>query len=235
MRPTSQKWVMGGFIGLALAAQGWAVDRYVIEAPTSLTIGDSGALIKVTPMAGGAVDSTAHEVEFTNLPVGVSILPVDPATDLGVSGPTSFKIFVSSNVRPGPLSPVCQKKEVPSVQGSAVILLEKPVSRFVLFPLPRSVEKPGLTQLQIVALDDRGIVVPSYRGDLFLRSSAGQLESDQVLGNEFDKGVAVVPLLFRGAIPVGVVRVSVEEQVPGPGRTTSAQGETSVKSKAVTQ
>lgn len=222
---------MGGFIGLALAAQGWAVDRYVIEGPVSMTVGGSESIIKVTPMSAGGVDNSSHEIEFVNLPTGVEILPIDPSQGMVVAGPTDFKIKVGGTVRPEPLSPVCQKKGDPAVQGSVLIIVEKPIARFLLFPLPRSVDKPNLLQIKIVALDDRGLVVTTYGGDLILRSSVGQLESEQVLGSLFDKGTAVTPLLFRGIPPVGTLRVSVEERVPGSGRTTPAQGEVSVKLK----
>jgi hypothetical protein len=231
MRPTSRKWVMGGFIGLALSVQGWAVDRYVIEGPVSMTVGGLESTIKVTPMAGGGVDKAPHEVEFSNLPTGVEILPIDPSRGMGVAGPTDFRIKVGNGVRAEPLSPLCQMKGDPSVHGSAVILLEKPVSRFVLFPLPRSVDQPKLLNLQIVALDDRGVVVTSYRGDLVLRSSVGSLENDGVEGEQFNKGVAVIPLLFQGEAPVGTLRISTEERAPSFGRTVSARGEVSMKIK----
>lgn len=231
IRSTSRNWYVGGSILLALAVRGWAVDRYVIEGPASMTVGGAESLIKVSPMSAGAVDNSLHEIEFTNLPTGVAILPMDPAQGMAVAGPTAFRLMVGAEVPPDPFGPVCQKKGDPAVLGTAVILLEKPVSRFVLLSLPRSVEKPELIHLQIVALDDRGFVVTSYQGDLTLRSSAGLLESDLLAGEQFNRGMAVVPILFRGAAPVGALKIFVEERAPGPGRTVSARGEISVKLK----
>lgn len=231
LRPNLREWVIGGFIGLAWVVQGWAVDRYVVEGPASMIVGGSESIIKVTPLSAEGVDNSLHEIEFTNLPIGVDILPVDPARGMAVAGPTDFRVTVGAHVRPDPFGPVCQKKGEPTVVGSATILLEKPVSRFILVTLPRSVEKPDLIQLQITALDDRGFVVTSYRGDLTLRSSAGSLESDLLLGERFHTGVAVAPIRFRGSAPVGVLRVSVEERTLGPGRTVPAGGELSVKVK----
>lgn len=230
--PTS-KWLIGGFSGLALTVQGWAVDRYSIEAPVTMTVGSLGSVLKVIPMSERGVDNVLHEIEFVNLPTGVEIIPVDPSRGMAVSGPTHFLVRVSETVQPGPLSPICLKKGDPRVQGSTVITLENPVARFALLALPRSVEQPQLLQLQIVALDARGGVVPSYAGDLLFQSSSGRIEIDSSLGIKFEKGVAVAPLFFQGAVPVGRVRVTVEERVPGPGRTVPAQGETLVKMKAI--
>jgi hypothetical protein len=228
----SRIWMICGALFLGLVGQGFAVDRYVLDVPTSVNIGEKDVLIRVTPLASGRVDETSHSVEFVNLLEGIEIHPVDPVQGMVVRGPTDFKLSVGMEVRPGAIGPVCQKVGNPSIQGSAAILLERPAAQFVLSLLPPSVETPLLPQIQIIALDVVGAVVTSYNGEVRLRPSLGVLKDDRVPGDQFSQGVARVSLSWEGLPPSGTFQCVVEEMVPSRGQTELARGEALLKMRA---
>lgn len=83
-----------------LAGLSGAVDGYRLEGPKSLPVGGQGT-VTVFPMEGRRADPTPHVIEFTNLPAGVTVSPVDAQAGWTVRGPAEYKIAFSTAVRPG--------------------------------------------------------------------------------------------------------------------------------------
>ncbi len=200
-------WILGG-VSL-LAGQGWAVDRYDVSAPASAMIGGPAIQFTVDPRQSGAADPTPHLVKFINLPAGVRVTPL-AAKGIPVEGTTRFTLSVDPSVTPGSITLQVQKSNSSKIQGVANILLERPVARFILAPLDLAYQgRAGdPLRLQMIASDEAGAVVTSFKGPVDFSAEGVRIEGAEVPGEGFTEGMARVTLRFT------------QVDQPGPHRLT---------------
>lgn len=197
MRPTSQKWVMGGFIGLALAAQGWAVDRYTLEIPSSVMAGDTATLIKVIPVTSGEVAPPPHLIKFLGLPSGIRIEPLS-SSSLTVDGPTQFRLIVDPSFAERRVVVRVQKTDDTKVTGSGFFNVDRTVTRFSITPAGMTAPQLGVPfRFQVVAMDNDGAIVTSYKDPVDLKVDRGDVQDPVIEGDRFVKGVTFVDLTFN--------------------------------------
>lgn len=208
---------------LTFSALAGAVDGYRLEGPTTLPVGGEG-LLRVVPLDGRQNDNSPHDIEFVNLPAGVSVVRSDPSAGMTLQGPAEFKILFSTSTRPRPVGVVVRKVDQPTVLGSWVIRAIPSPARLVVTPLPPRVGDPT-RRIRLVALDDRGLIATDFRDQVFLTPSAGALVDDRVPADRFVNGVAEVEIQFRGALPAGGARLTARAASVPAGRKSAPRGE----------
>lgn len=197
-----RKCLLGGFLVVAFAVQGMAVDRYALEIPSSVMVGGSPTLIKVIPLASGEVDPIPHLVQFIGLPTGVRIDPVAPSSSLVVSGPTQFNLSLDPTLVERRVLVRVQKSGTPKVNGGGFLNVDRPVSVFSITPAGMTSPRVGIPfRFQVIALDREGAVVRSYKDPVDLRVDIGEVQDSLIEGAQFTKGVAFVDLMFSEATP----------------------------------
>jgi hypothetical protein len=208
---------------LSLAGLSRAVDSYRLDGPSSLPLGGD-TVVTVVPLDGRQPDPTPHDIEFTNLPSGVTVAPVDAEAGWTLRGPAEFKISFSTAVRPGAVGLVVRHAARPATAGSLVLRAVPAAARLVVTPLPARVGD-SRRRLRLIALDDRGLIATDFRDDVVLSSSVGALVSDRVAADQFVNGVAEVEIEFRGKPPTGVVRLTARAASVPVGRRNAPRGE----------
>lgn len=214
-------WVFVGF-SLFTAFAG-AVDGYRLEGPDSLPIGGESSLT-VVPLDGRQTDTTPHDIEFTNLPVGVTVTRVDPLAGPTLRGAAEFKVAFSTATRPGAVGIVVRKADRPSVAGSLIVRAVPTTARLVVTPLPSRVGDPT-RRVRLIALDDRGLIATDFRDDVVLTPSAGALVESRVPADRFVDGVAEAVVEFRGGAPASGVRLTARAVSVPVGRKSAPRGE----------
>lgn len=189
------------FVGTSYAR---AVDRYVLDVPAFVMAGDPDVSFAVTPLSEGVEDLTAQTIRFVDLPVGVGVEALGPGARSGgsparflVEGRQIFKLTVPPSVVERRIWIKVQNNGNARVQGAGVVNVERPVQRFSITPLGTTAPQAGVPFLfQIMAFDEAGAVVRSYRGPVSLGVARGQITPSGVAGEAFEKGAASVHIVF---------------------------------------
>lgn len=194
---------MCGFTVLTLAAQGLAVDRYIIELPKAAMIGDTGLTLNVIP-ASEEKSNSVIPIAFVSLPSGVRVEPVDISLGMAVKGPTSFKLILGAGTSPGFVSIKVKSATSKKIQGQGGLFVQPTVSRFAISPVGTvfggKIGDP-LT-LQIKALGADGTVVTAFRDLVDIWVSKGSLDISEIDGSQFSEGIAQFTVRFDDADPV---------------------------------
>jgi hypothetical protein len=212
---------------LCLVGQGLAVDRYVLDVPKFVMVGDSEIFVTVTPMSGAEVDRSPHTISFLGLPSGVRIAPLAGASSsLSVTGSTLFRLVLDTTL--SQKSVVCRVQQggKPNVLGTGFFNLENTVDHFQITPAGMAAPQMGVPfPFQIVAMDEVGAVVRSYKDPLEFKVTFGSVQEALVPGDTFKDGVAVVSVTFGEADPPGRLnRFFATAQRLYPGQTERAMG-----------
>jgi hypothetical protein len=86
------------------------VDRYVLDVPKFVMVGDSEIFVTVTPMSGAEVDRSPHTISFLGLPSGVRIAPLAGASSsLSVTGSTLFRLVLDTTLSQKAWFVVCSR------------------------------------------------------------------------------------------------------------------------------
>lgn len=220
------------FIGAAFVH---AVDRYVLDLPAFVMAGDPDISFSVTPLTQGEEDTVSHTVRFVDLPPGVSVVAgVGPSSSIGstarfnMAGRQTFQLRISPSVVERRVWVKVQNNATGRIQGMGAVNVERPVYRFGLTPLGTIAPRAGTPFLfQVMAFDEVGAVVRSFRGPVTLGVSRGQVRPTQLAGDVFDKGTATVNVEFSEGDLFEPLQLSVIA-AESYGIPTSAQGSVDV-------
>lgn len=184
----------GTFIG--------AVDRYEVKAPKTAMIGDSNLVVELIPQLKSQVDLSRHSVKTMGLPSGASLVRKESALGLTLEGPAIYNLVLNPATPAGPFLLRFQKSNSAKAQGAAFVLVEKTVARLVLTPLGMTPPRLGEpVPFQVMAVDDDGAVVTSYRDPVDLSADVGEVSEAIIAGEKFEKGVARVAVVFNATDP----------------------------------
>jgi hypothetical protein len=216
------------FIGTSFA---WAVDHYVLDIPAFVMAGDPDVSFSVTPLSDGVEDPSSHTVRFVDLPAGVSVEATGPSaqssgpqTRFDVQGRQEFKLTVPESVIERRIWIKVQNNAKARVQGAGFVNVEWPVHRFSITPLGNSAPRAGVPYpFQIMAFDEAGAVVRSFRGPVSFGVARGQVSPAELAGDAFKNGTASVSVEFSDGNPYEATRFSVSARETY-GAPSPAQG-----------
>ncbi len=216
------------FIGTSYAR---AVDRYVLDVPAFVMAGDPDVSFSVTPLSDGVEDPSSHTVRFVDLPAGVSVEATGPSaqssvpqTRYVVQGRQDFKLAIPPSVVERRIWIKVQNTAKARIQGAGVVNVERPVHRFSITPLGNSAPRAGVPYpFQIMAFDEAGAVVRSFRGPVSFAVARGQVSPADLAGDAFKNGAASVSVEISDGNPYEANRFSVSAQ-ESYGSPSPAQG-----------
>ncbi|MBK8576494.1 MAG: hypothetical protein IPN90_12745 [Elusimicrobia bacterium] len=210
---------------MALAGTVLAVDRYVLDIPPFIMVGDSDVFVRVTPLKEGGVDPAPHSVKFVGLPKGVRLetLAGSPAGDVG--GITSFRLVLDPALTDRRIFIRVQKTGEAKISGAGFVNVEKTVARFVLTPLGMSAPRVGVPfRFQVMAQDEDGATVKSFRGTVDVRAALGEVQPTVMAKEDFVDGVAQADFVFSSSDGLVANRLTVTAQTLYPGQSARAVG-----------
>lgn len=227
-------WFLFGSLFLGLAGKGFAADRYVLDVPVFLMVGDSEAFLTVIPLSVGSVDATPHNISFVGLPTGVRIEPLSGATSFfTVTGATRFRVSLDPAFSGKSVLCRVQKAGEPLVRGAGYFNVESTVDHFQVTPAGMTAPSVGIPfRFQIVAMDRAGAVVRSYKDPVELKADFGLLQEGLALGDSFRDGVSFVNVTFNEADPPGRLNrlvVTAQRLYPGQGDRATGNVELAVQ------
>lgn len=225
-----------GMVLLGLVGQGLAVDRYVLEVPPFVMVGDSESFLTVTPMLAGAVDQTPHNVSFVGLPNGVRVEPLSGASSpLSVTGATRFRVALDPQFSGKNVLCRVQKVGEPLVRGAGYFNVESTVDHFQITPAGMTAPEVGVPlRFQIVAMDRVGAVVRSYKEPVELKTDFGSLQESNIPGDSFKDGVVFVNVTFDEADPPGRLNrlvATAQRLYPGQGDRATGSVELAIQAE----
>ena len=208
------------FVFVVFAVGAWAQEALRLEAPLVVMRGDSPHVFWVSD----GQEQNPVNVVFSTLPVGVSVAPTGASRG---EGRTSFHLIVDDQAPLGPFLLQAQRTTDPRVVGGVFITIEPTVSRFVVSPLKRTSPQRGQPiGFQVLAVDEAGAVVTSYRDSVDVRASFGQVNKTVIPGELFKNGVALVELTFTDSDPLTQMnRLELKAQNLYPGQSEHAMGD----------
>lgn len=223
----SRAWIFCGTLCLGFLGTAFAVDRYVVDVPGFLMVGDSEGVLTVTPLSVGEVDLTPHKVSFIGLPKGVRIESMSGASSpLTVTGATQFRVSLDPTFSEKGVLCRVQKEGEPLVRGAGYFNVESTLDHFQITPAGMTAPVVGAPfRFQIVAMDGAGAVVRSYKDTVELKSEFGSLQETLIPGDSFKNGVALMSVTFNEADPPGRLnRLVATAQRLYPGQDDRATG-----------
>jgi hypothetical protein len=226
-KPFFQNGIICSSLLLCLVGQGLAVDRYVLDVPKFVMVGDSEIFVTVTPMSSAEVDLSPHTISFHGLPSGVRIDPlVGDSSSLSATGSTRFRLILDTTLSQESVVFRVQKEKEPNVRGTGFFNVENTVDHFQMTPAGMAAPQAGVPfPFQLVAMDRAGAVVRSYKDPVELRAAFGSIDTTLVPGDVFKEGVAIVRVAFNEADPAGRLnRLSATTQRLYPGQSDRAIG-----------
>lgn len=222
---------------LGLVGKGLAVDRYVLDVPRFVMVGDSEIFVTVTPLSEGEVDLSPHAISFLGLPSGVRIESLSGASSpLFATGATRFRVSLDSTLSPTRIVCRVQKVGDPDVRGTGFFIIENRVDHFQMTPAGMTAPQVGVPfPFQIVAMDSAGAIVRSYKSPVELVALFGSVQEPFLSGDLFNDGVALAEVLFSEADPPGrlnQLKVSAARLYPGQREKATGIVELTVGAKA---
>jgi hypothetical protein len=191
-----------------------------------------GAEVQATIRIRGTEGPEDRQIRFTNLDPAITVKPAAQDGSLTLLGPTVFSVSIGSAARAGLHAYEVESLADPSKRGTWMIQIHPPVARFIVSQSPPVVGSSGPNDvtLRVVAVDERGLVVASFRGDVALEISGGASRRETVPGESFQNGAAEIVLRFDKPLS-GAIRARAEAKQAVAGRRVRAQGQRDVPVK----